>query len=71
MLAAIVFLMELMLRGTLLKPAKTSRKYEMEDSFSERGEKFKRMIRRRLSICSKSKMNVVFLRLTIFVEMRL
>ena len=49
-LAAIVFLMELMLRGTLLKPAKASRKYEMEDSVSERGDKFKREIRRRSSI---------------------
>ena len=49
-LAAIVFLMELMLRGTLLKPAKASRKYEMEDSVSGRGEKFKRDIRRRSSI---------------------
>ena len=49
-LAAIVFLMELMLRGTLLKPAKASRKYEMEDSVSERGEKFKRETRRRSSI---------------------
>ena len=48
-LAAIVFLMELMLRGTLLRP-KASRKYEMEDSVSERGEKFKREIRRRSSI---------------------
>ena len=49
-LAAIVFLMELMLRGTLLKPAKASRKYEMEDSVSEGGEKFKRETRRRSSI---------------------
>ena len=49
-LAAIVFLMELMLRGTLLKPAKASRKYEMENSVSERGDKFKREMRRRSSI---------------------
>ena len=42
--------MELMLRGTLLKSAKASRKYEVEDSVSERGDKFKREIRRRSSI---------------------
>lgn len=42
LLAAVVFLMELTLKGTLMKPSRPggSRKYQMEDSLSEQGKTF-------------------------------
>ena len=42
LLAAVVFLMELTLKGTLMKPSRSrgSRKYQMEDSLSEQGKTF-------------------------------
>lgn len=50
-LAAAVFLMELTLKGTLIKsPKRGGRKYQMEDSFSEPGKTFTAKTRRRSSI---------------------
>ena len=49
-LAAVVFLMELTLKGTLLKPSRRGRKYQMEDSLSEHNKTFPAKKRRRSSI---------------------